>query len=883
MPDKPHVSKTPHKTTTCGVRVNTWGSDTKGGNGALQFMDAKFFGGNLGHASITLTIPVDKEGRADDLIAKYCNNEDKPKIPFVKKVVNVVKAKIDPKTGRAVKGEETVHQEEVYEIYFSWWPGRPPGNIAPGTEAAQQPPYALKQNVAKDRASERDAVPFEWAEEWQQYINPEMRRYRAKFGDRRMVLGPANVFHARGLSEAETEEMAYSAVVVDLLRERRSLELLLTKLKADPNKEFTIGATEKILLNRFIPEWEEKVKNIASQEEKREFLYKIAQDTDAQYQQVGGSLDRYPCLPTFKNVLALMARTPVDQDFVKNAVAYLEKQKIGIDGQDKSLNDIVQELVPHYKTFLYKLNHSQQPVTEEDIKELSDSFALKLEELKEKVHAVAPQLIFPEHAFELGLQYVVEEYRTEGKPPDNVVKLPLSSDSFPGSGVGHEDGLDAEAMLQQMQSLMQDDQTGFHLMTKNCSLTVGSVLEAGAKKPYIKDTFRNKAFGFFGTPQEIFNNVSKAHDEIYSGEAANPSLLNKILFDPIKKAGGFCIGIIMKPEAGFKGTLKTGAAYAGGIIVGAVAMVLLPIKAMANPLKAFKNSKDFIEFVLNRPFKGGAKILQVLFVAAGGLGVLVFAIPAGIQKGFRALREWATHNPERLRKSELLISAAREEALPDHEREKAAKERIKQARIQSVLAKGLKAKTKTIEMDDPIRALRQFKVELDTKTSIPVFAPKTQTRIHDAIFNDSPVPEDLAEFGTSLKEVYRNLYDRSHQLMKEFEKDILKSLHDHQNVSELITPKKMVVTETVTETAKPAHATIKTPVPKSVDKASRKIDETKPEKRKVKEKAELRTEPGLDSFKTHQERHKERHREATNEIGLPTKPKNKKLKPSQDK
>jgi len=42
-----------------GVKVSTWGTHVDAGNGILPFLDANLFGGSIGHAAVTMTLPAD--------------------------------------------------------------------------------------------------------------------------------------------------------------------------------------------------------------------------------------------------------------------------------------------------------------------------------------------------------------------------------------------------------------------------------------------------------------------------------------------------------------------------------------------------------------------------------------------------------------------------------------------------------------------------------------------------------------------------------------------------------------------------------------------------------------------------------------------------------
>lgn len=43
-----------------GVTVRTWGTKASKGNGMLNFMDQQLFGGDVGHASINMKLPINE-------------------------------------------------------------------------------------------------------------------------------------------------------------------------------------------------------------------------------------------------------------------------------------------------------------------------------------------------------------------------------------------------------------------------------------------------------------------------------------------------------------------------------------------------------------------------------------------------------------------------------------------------------------------------------------------------------------------------------------------------------------------------------------------------------------------------------------------------------
>ncbi len=84
------------------VEVRTWGTKAEYSNGLRSVIDKQIKGDDVGHASVTMKIAADDDGLA--LIKKYCLHDDgQVKIPYeIKKYNNKI----------------------IYEIYWSYWPGR---------------------------------------------------------------------------------------------------------------------------------------------------------------------------------------------------------------------------------------------------------------------------------------------------------------------------------------------------------------------------------------------------------------------------------------------------------------------------------------------------------------------------------------------------------------------------------------------------------------------------------------------------------------------------------------------------------------------------------------------------------------------------------------
>ena len=53
-----------------GATLHTWGTKSRSSNGMINFLDYQFFGGDVGHASISMKLPINDTSR--QWIETYC-------------------------------------------------------------------------------------------------------------------------------------------------------------------------------------------------------------------------------------------------------------------------------------------------------------------------------------------------------------------------------------------------------------------------------------------------------------------------------------------------------------------------------------------------------------------------------------------------------------------------------------------------------------------------------------------------------------------------------------------------------------------------------------------------------------------------------------------
>lgn len=214
----------------CGVKINTWGTKANAGNGILHYLDSEFFGGNVGHVSIEITFPANKEG--DALIEKYL--KDNPKLYYTKRTIKVNAAVPDKKIIH--KTAENLINQEIYEVRFSFWP----------TGANKTRVY--------DQDNERLGTNFDWGPKWEQIIKPDVRRTKGILGERIIKLGPTNILHARDKNKKQIKRYKHFAISDRLHEDISSLDVLLLKIENNPGLR-TLSVTEKNIVNRFFPKF----------------------------------------------------------------------------------------------------------------------------------------------------------------------------------------------------------------------------------------------------------------------------------------------------------------------------------------------------------------------------------------------------------------------------------------------------------------------------------------------------------------------------------------------------------------------------------------------------------------------------------------------------
>lgn len=598
------------------VTVNTWDSK-HGASGMSGFVHAEAKGLNVGHASLDLVIPATPEGVA--LIEKYCMKDGEQVIPFErsKQMVQV---------GQTEDGKPEFKEQEVYHVYFSWWPAAD-GN---------QKHAALVRNINEDGISERPGAQYGYGEANPNYdLGLEQRTYSGPLGSEKVTLAPHQVVHQR--YKPHTTEGQYLQALDDFEvanQKKVQIDLLATKLEKIKNPSSTQGTISK-LLDKYCDGWRDDVANpakITADEAKGllanrvspkkkeitdDFEEKKVIKTELKVQ-IQEAHERKLDEPVnvLRETLALLppdAHKSTIEEWKKHSpavVARYESQEINsrnmaaqsvktlimttdlddnlrnflFEGTDPPRKedgshpygnpDVVESIRDNWRQFLPEDNKNitKDELTDEILRELRQNAAKVNKELSaqapdikrhyENVYYIPPPVLSSMDA----------NYVTAGLQPDNKVELPVGGLN---EGESVRPGLNVEPMLARMRDLADNKDKKFSLSTRNCSDTLGKVLEAGVNDPAMKQTINPKNLGGgFGTPQAVHNGAQKAAD-IYTKEQGKLNFSQKASAkSPTKKitrASGWML----------RNTLNKNKSPGVRALSGAALMAMSPITGIA--------------------------------------------------------------------------------------------------------------------------------------------------------------------------------------------------------------------------------------------------------------------------------------------------------------
>ncbi len=232
--------------TRTGVSVFTWGSEAYSSDpveyntGMSQFASTSILGGNVGHASILLSLPDTEENR--QLVATYLRGTH---IPVETKKYETKEALVVD--GKAVKTDRTVYEESVIEVYFSWWPNSETKGFAFNT-------------FSEDCIAERKGVDAKYDKHWAKYLDPEVRRassgIKSLLPSSTITLRAAHVVHDRGQSPEELKLLQFAHDVDFYDNQYQSAYRLWKKLDEQVragNTRPRLALTDEIIIRKIFP------------------------------------------------------------------------------------------------------------------------------------------------------------------------------------------------------------------------------------------------------------------------------------------------------------------------------------------------------------------------------------------------------------------------------------------------------------------------------------------------------------------------------------------------------------------------------------------------------------------------------------------------------
>lgn len=576
---------------SCSVSVQTWGTDSVSNTGMLHTLDAMMFGGNVGHAAVSIRFPANEEGK--ELIQKYCFDTDgNIVVPFIRQKASYA----DGST------------EEIYQVRFSWWP-------------ESDADRTIEFDINKDRLNERRGVQFNWSDEAASTFAPESRIFKGLLGARTTTLSPLAIEHRRNLGDEEIKKLEAYSKYTALQQELEASRTLLDKFESlNKKKSIKLSKSNLLLLrNVFQGDNLEIPVNAAGDELKKQIdilLPKIKEKINTIELDMTAQkdvLENHTELDELRQEIASLKQLKSHTSYVLNKIKKtkaLKKKSSPTLYQDVTVT--LDALYPEWKATV-KDPESVTPTEKENL----------IKMLKEKEKDIKRNLRLKETEFKLRINYNYEEYITLGLLEDSNCTLPIKT--FPGTTVGTSNGLDVEEMLKKMHTLATDKNIEFDIALMNCSDTVGGILEAGLQQKELKEIAANRAWGAFGNPQMVRNAAMKIQSALYNNGDQGLSTREKFReFNPLQQVAGYLLRIYIDLS---NSKPKRYLAAIGSLVFSGLAVGMYLIRGLANPMGVYKDSSHILRYAYNNP-SYTLRTVATIFVAPI---TAIYAIPAFIQ------------------------------------------------------------------------------------------------------------------------------------------------------------------------------------------------------------------------------------------------------------
>lgn len=710
------------------VTLYTWGTHADGGNGMAHFMDASFFGGNVGHAAIEVSLPANE--KTEQLIQHYCLKGNKKLIPFERTTQNVLDE------------DNKVTKQDVYKVYFSWWPGNEQG-------------FDLRKNINIDNRSERTGVDV--GEMDPRFGTREQRTYHGPLGSRTVNLANKEISHLTSLTN---DQKALIETERQLNESNDKLEAIaILEKKLTTNKPLKVEGSLMRLLQQSLENWQANVKNTLTlaiddidkiklelQDKKQEISE--LQDILITKRDILKGTMQLEIDEAIKTEVSLIRHSPEKRPELFSQQAWTQyqleettkildpAQSVAIfcqmrpfDAQKEHILAVLfdKNYPPHLKDTA-NIEQWRQFLPEEHKLITRDAMTKEIYEQVQKNARQQKDLMFDKQTKLYAqkqltdkvspfLQGDMRSYVTRGHAPDDTVHIP---------------GMNIEHMLKKMRQLTEDGKP-FNLATKNCSATTGAILAAGAA-PSLKSYFKQKAWGGFGNPQEVLKGAIEYQHTVVVNNGKKTLWEKLSAWNPLNAVswlGGKMLNKVADPSTPITAKVVLGM---GLIPMAGVAAVSETLKAVVDPKNTLQRCTQFVKYA----WKNNSTFLKICSLPAAVLAAAM-AIPAALQYGIQK----AIVDP--LTKTTLDRAALLE-------KENAPEPVIKRVKL---------IKDKLVEVDDsdPAIALATLQQLLhEHPDKIPMFSPKTQLSVNNYLRNfHTADPQQMAtmqNYEKTVKAIY---------------------------------------------------------------------------------------------------------------------------------
>lgn len=285
-----------------GITVYTWGTKEGKKSGLTNYGEVYVHGGDVGHASINMCIPVDeitkawiekysckesfelfrkRPGKENASYEVYLKEVDKF-FPVSKKKIAVRKATFDEK-GEAKASSDLAFQREYFDIDFSWWP-QSANSIAPAT----------MHTHAEDIEAERHGKHKIYDEKWEEYIQPEIRTHTGKVTKSTKTYAPHYFLHERDLPQIIKESIVKKQRYKLIHEHLQSIDILLDKI--DASNKGKLSSTSVLIFKNIgldLKKINDDYQNYTSSTEYKQFLKSEVLTYKEQLKEEQGEIDKY--------------------------------------------------------------------------------------------------------------------------------------------------------------------------------------------------------------------------------------------------------------------------------------------------------------------------------------------------------------------------------------------------------------------------------------------------------------------------------------------------------------------------------------------------------------------------------------------------------------